>query len=226
MKINLFPTLLITISVFISSCTEKSFPDNFGYIDEYVPHAQIEARYATANNFTGKPVPGYKTERLVLTRQALRELVNAEREFRSLGYNVKIFDAYRPKRAVEHFVAWTKDEGDTIAKAIYYPFVDKQDLISKGYIAEQSSHSRGSTIDLTLVDAETGEELDMGTPWDYFGKESQMDYDGLPKQQHDNRMLLKRVMEKYRFVPLPEEWWHFTLQNEPHPDEYFDFVVK
>jgi D-alanyl-D-alanine dipeptidase len=224
-KTLLFPTL-ISAAFILQSCTDQNIPNNFGYVDKYVPHIIVEARYASANNFTGKVVPGYQSERLVLTRKALEELLNAEREFRSLGYNVKVFDAYRPKRAVNHFVEWTKDPNDTIAKARYYPEVRKSDLIAKGYIAEQSSHSRGSTVDITLVDAETGEELDMGTPWDYFGPESRMDYTGITQEQRENRMLLERVMRKFRFEPIPEEWWHYTLVNEPHTDTYFDFVVK
>ncbi len=219
--LTLFAAVLL-----LQSCTEQNIPNNFGYIDEYVPHIKVEARYASANNFTGQPVPGYESGRLVLTRQALQELVNAEREFRSLGYNVKVFDAYRPQRAVDHFVKWTMNEADTATKRKYYPTVAKRDLIPNGYIAEKSGHSRGSTIDITLVDAVTGEELDMGTPWDYFGPESHGDYKALTEQQLENRMLLQRIMKKYRFNPLPEEWWHYTLEKEPHPDTYFDFVVE
>jgi len=147
-------------------------------------------------------------------------------ELAAFGMSLKVFDAYRPQRAVDHFVRWAQDLNDRKMKLVFYPAVAKEDLFSDGYIAERSGHSRGSTIDLTIVDSETGQELEMGTPWDFFDPLSWPSSLDLPVQARANRNLLNAVMTKHGFRALPEEWWHFTLENEPFPDTYFDFPIQ
>jgi D-alanyl-D-alanine dipeptidase len=142
------------------------------------------------------------------------------------GYRLKIFDTYRPARAVKHFVLWGIEDLDLRMKPYFYPDLEKQELFAKGYIASQSSHSRGSTVDLTLLDMATGKEVDMGSPFDMFSEVSHPDYRGITEQQYDNRMILQQVMVRNGFSPIDCEWWHFTLNDEPFPDTYFDFPVS
>ena len=142
------------------------------------------------------------------------------------GYRLKIYDAYRPQRAVSHFMRWAKDAEDARMKPCFYPNLDKSVLFDQGYIAEKSGHSRGSTVDLTLFDMKTGKEVDMGGTFDWFGEESHPDYRGVTEEQLANRMLLREIMLSHGFKPLAEEWWHFTLADEPCPDTYFDFPVR
>ncbi len=139
---------------------------------------------------------------------------------------LKLFDAYRPQQAVNHFVRWAKVLNDTLMKQSYYPDVPKSELFKRGYIASKSGHSRGSTVDLTLIDLDTGNELDMGSPYDFFGVQSHPFYKKITDKQRKNRMLLRRVMLKNGFKPYENEWWHFTLRDEPFPNQYFDFPVK
>ena len=145
------------------------------------------------------------------------------------GLGLKIFDAYRPQRAVDHFVRWAKDIGEVRMKKEFYPNVDKGNLFKEDYIAEKSGHSRGSTVDLTVIglDAKSGEaELDMGTAFDYFGPQSWPESPVVSAGQRAHRMLLQKLMEKHGFKPYPKEWWHFTLSREPYPDTYFDFPIN
>ena len=142
------------------------------------------------------------------------------------GYRLKVFDAYRPSRAVKHFVFWGIEDQDVRMKPYFYPEMEKQELFSRGYVASKSSHSRGSTIDLTLLDMNTGKELDMGSPFDLFSEVSHPDYRGIKQAQYENRMLLQRAMLRSGFEPIDCEWWHFTLGQEPYPDTYFDFPVS
>ena len=161
-----------------------------------------------------------------MTREAATALSNVQSELASFGMSLKVFDAYRPQRAVDHFVRWAQDLDDKKMKGVFYPAVAKEDLFSDGYIAQRSGHSRGSTIDLTIVDLDTGEEIEMGTPWDFFDPSSWPSNLNLPPQARANRNLLNAVMTRHGFRALPEEWWHFTLENEPFADTYFDFPVK
>ena len=216
--------VVAVILLSISQCKSPP-PAGFGYVEEEVPNILVEARYASNQNFTGRPVPGYLSGKLMLTHQALVRLRVVQRDLARRDLGLKIFDAYRPQQAVDYFVQWSADPADTIAKSIYYPHVLKRELIPNGYIAAKSGHTRGSTIDLTLVHIKSGEELDMGTPWDYFGPESHGDFEGITTEQRQNRELLNQVMTKHGFKPLAEEWWHFTLVNEPFPDTYFNFPV-
>ena len=143
-----------------------------------------------------------------------------------MGFRLRVFDAYRPQKAVDHFMRWAKDPADVRMKKYFYPEMDKRDAIPGGYIAEHSGHTRGSTVDLTLFDMASQRDLDMGGTFDFFGERSHPDYAGVSGVQHENRMLLQRLMENHGFRPLETEWWHFTLANEPYPDTYFTFPVR
>ena len=199
---------------------------DFVSLAETLPEAVLEIRYYSGNNFIGERINGYEEPLALLTKEAAYVLKEVSDELLTKGYRLKIYDAYRPARAVAHFMNWAKDPDDTKMKEEYYPELDKRDLIPQGYIAERSSHSRGSTVDLTLVDKTTGEEINMGGSFDYFGEASHPDYPGVTKKQFENRMLLRETMIRHGFRPLAEEWWHFTLENEPYPDIYFDFPVS
>jgi zinc D-Ala-D-Ala dipeptidase len=204
-------------------------PSGFVDVATLVPGLRLELRYLGSDNFVGRPVDGYLAPRCILTRQAAQALAEVQGELKPFGLGIKVFDAYRPQRAVDHFVRWARDSADVATKARYYPRVEKADLFRDGYIAERSGHSRGSTVDLTLValsGADAGAELDMGSGFDWFGVESWPDYAGITSQQRANRLLLHAVMVKHGFRHYPQEWWHFTLKNEPFPDTYFDFPVR
>lgn len=162
----------------------------------------------------------------MLTKEAARALKAVSNEMIVRGYRLKVFDAYRPACAVKHFVLWGIEDQDIRMKPYFYPDLQKQELFEKGYIAKKSSHSRGSTVDLTLLDMSTGGELDMGSPFDLFSVVSHPDYKGITEQQYENRMMLQRVMVRSGFEPIDCEWWHFTLKDEPYPDTYFEFPVS
>ena len=202
-----------------------SLPEGFVYLSDICPEAIEDIRYFTDNNFMGCPVNGYLAPRAILTEQAAKAVKKAAQKAKCNGMRLKIYDCYRPQRAVDHFVRWAEDVQDQKNKALYYPDVNKADVFELGFIAKRSGHSRGSTVDLTLVD-ESGQELDMGGRFDYFGELSHPDYTGVSTEQFQNRMLLREIMVSSGFVPLKEEWWHFTLKNEPFADRYFDFEVK
>ena len=201
-------------------------PDSFLELQELIPSIHLELRYFSEDNFVGQILDGYHTNKVFMTREASTALSNVQDELAAFGMGLKVFDAYRPQRAVDHFVRWAQDLGDTKMKAVFYPSVAKQDLFSSGYIAQRSGHSRGSTIDLTIVDLQSGSELEMGTLWDFFDPSSWSSNLDMPPQSRANRNLLNAVMTRHGFRALPEEWWHFTLENEPFPDTYFDFPVK
>ena len=169
---------------------------------------------------------GYERPVAYLTREAAAALKAASDDCVARGYRLKVYDAYRPQRAVSHFMRWAKDVGDVRMKPYFYPNLDKSVLFDQGYIAEKSGHSRGSTVDLTLFDMKTEKEVDMGGTFDWFGEESHPDYKGVTAAQLANRMLLREIMLAHGFKPLAEEWWHFTLKDEPYPDTYFDFPVR
>ncbi|WP_345973397.1 M15 family metallopeptidase [Sulfurimonas diazotrophicus] len=219
-------SLLFSLLLFCLGAAAEAVPPDFVDLKAAVPSLRIEARYFGSNNFVGRPVDGYEAPRCYLTRPAAAALKQAEAALAPFGLGLKVFDAYRPQRAVDHFVRWAKDLDDTKMKAAYYPRVDKSVLFKAGYIAARSGHSRGSTVDLTLVDRESGQELDMGTGFDFFGPESWPDSMAVTAQQRANRLLLQRIMTRAGFRPLREEWWHFTLESEPYPDRYFDFPVR
>ena len=201
-------------------------PSGFVLLADYVPGIIQEIRYYSTYNFIGDRIDGYEEPVALLTKEAARALKDASYIFNAQGYRLKIFDAYRPACAVRHFVMWGIEDLDLRMKPFFYPDLEKQELFVKGYIAKQSSHSRGSTIDLTLLDMQTGKEVDMGGPFDCFGELSHPDYRGITDEQYENRMFLQRVMARSGFRPYDCEWWHFTLINEPYPDTYFEFPVS
>ena len=203
-----------------------ALPAGFVYLDEAVPAVVTNARYASSDNFVGAPVDGYRVARVVLTAPAATALARVSTALAPFGLGLKVFDGYRPQTAVDHFMRWVADLQDTRTKANYYPRVAKENLFKEGYIAEKSGHSRGSTVDLTLVNLIDGSELPMGTPFDFFGPESWPDYRQLEVTIRANRALLQQVMQRGGFRPLPQEWWHFTLDPEPWPDRYFDFQIE
>ena len=198
----------------------------FVSLAEAVPDAILEIRYYSTYNFVGERIDGYEQPCALLSKEAAKALKAASDDCVRRCYRLKIYDAYRPQRAVAHFVRWAADTADTRMKQHFYPNLDKSVLFAQGYIAERSGHSRGSTVDLTLFDMKTGKEVDMGGTFDWFGGESHPDYQGITKEQFANRMLLREIMLAHGFKPITEEWWHFTLADEPYPNTYFDFPVK
>ena len=201
-------------------------PSGFVLLADHVPHIVQEIRYYSTYNFIGERIDGYEEPCAVLTKEAARALQSVAGELIVQGFRLKVFDAYRPACAVRRFVLWGIEDQDVRMKPYFYPELEKQELFARGYIAKMSSHSRGSTVDLTLLDMQTGKELDMGTPFDLFSEASHPDYRGITEEQYENRMLLRHVMVRNGFEPFPYEWWHFTLKNEPYPETYFEFPVS
>ncbi|MGJ8593370.1 MAG: M15 family metallopeptidase [Aquaticitalea sp.] len=221
-KIILF--VIITLALVPQKKTE--LPKGFVYVDNIIPNLDVELRYFSKKNFVGDTIDGYKANRLILTTESANALKLVQDELRNQNICLKVYDGYRPQRAVDHFVVWARELSDTINKQQYYPKVQKRNLFNEGYIASKSGHSRGSTIDLTLADGNTGEALDMGSPYDFFGEESWVAYQDISDAQKANRQLLQKVMQKHNFRNYANEWWHFTLRWEPFPDTYFDFLVE
>ena len=204
----------------------SSDSSNFVLLSEAVPDAILEIRYYSTYNFVGKRVDGYEQPTALLTKEAASALKKVSEYLMTQGYRLKIFDAYRPQKAVNHFIRWVKDISDTKMKAYFYPELEKSVLFTKGYIAKRSGHSRGSTVDLTLFDMRLGKDVDMGSTFDYFGERSHPDFKNITKEQYANRMILRKAMIRHGFRPLPKEWWHFTLDSEPYPNTYFTFPVS
>ncbi len=202
--------------------------DSSGFVllSEAVPDAILEIRYYSTYNFVGERIDGYEEPLAFLTAEAAEALREVSDDLVSRGYRLKIYDAYRPQAAVAHFMNWALDADDTRMKDYFYPELEKDVLFPLGYINEHSGHSRGSTVDLTLFDMRTEKEVDMGGTFDYFGELSHPDYANVTAEQHANRMLLRDAMTAHGFRPLAEEWWHFTLENEPYPGTYFTFPVN
>lgn len=201
-------------------------PSGFVLLADYVPGIVQEIRYYTTYNFVGDRIDGYEEPCALLTREAARALKAVSGEVNAQGYRLKIFDAYRPACAVRHFVLWGIEDLDLRMKPYFYPDLEKQELFKRGYIAARSSHSRGSAVDLTLLDMETGKEVDMGSPFDLFSELSHPDSRSVTQEQYDNRMLLRRAMLRNGFAPIDCEWWHFALAQEPYPETYFEFPVS
>ena len=201
--------------------------DSSGFVllSDYVPGVVQEIRYFSTYNFVGDKIDGYEEPVALITVEAARALKAVANEMNVQGYRLKIFDAYRPLCAVKHFVLWGIEDTDIRMKPYFYPELQKQELFSKGYVASKSSHSRGSTVDLTLLDMATGKELDMGSPFDLFSEVSHPDCRTITEEQYANRMILRGSMLRNGFEPIDCEWWHFTLKDEPYPDTYFEFPV-
>jgi len=229
---------------------EKEFKRAFVSLQDADPSIIVEARYYSNYNFVGQRIRGYNAPKCIITRQAAEALASVQTELKAFSLSLKVYDCYRPQRAVDDFVEWAKDLSDTRMKKDFYPTVAKRDLFRKGYIAKKSSHSRGSTVDLTIVplplpeqpnyEARNGlvechldyekrfkdKSLDMGTAYDCFHPLSHTLNPEIERIQKINRLLLKLIMEKYGFTNLPEEWWHYTLRGEPFPNRFFDFEIN
>lgn len=200
---------------------------NFALISDVVPDVIQEIRYFSSYNFIGERIAGYEEPVAILSRPAAEALKKVSDDLAGIGFRLKIFDAYRPVRAVDHFVRWAGDENDLRMKPYFYPDVDKANLFDLGYIAYRSGHSRGSTVDLTLLNMKTGREVSMGSPFDYFGKRSRTEFlKHLTEAEIQNRFFLRDTMVRHGFLPYEAEWWHFTLKDEPFPETYFDFPVS
>lgn len=213
------------LSIIWCSCFSQ-LPQGFVYVETIIPDIHVELRYNTTNNFVGEVINGYTANKLILTKAAAFALKKAQDELEQQNLCLKVYDGYRPQRAVNHFMVWARDLTDTINKRIFYPDVDKKELFKEEYIATRSGHSRGSTLDVTIIDGNTGIPLDMGSPFDFFGHESWVNFEGITEKQRTNRHLLQSIMLKHGFRNYPKEWWHFTLRQEPFPDTYFDFVIE
>jgi D-alanyl-D-alanine dipeptidase len=243
-SIGLFACLLVAVAALAQA--RRELID----VTTVVPDIALEIRYFTDHNFVGRPIVGYRAPKCLLTREAAAALARVQQRLRRLDLSLKAYDCYRPQAAVDDFVAWARDPADQTMKAEFYPSVDKQNLFEDGYLAARSGHSRGSTVDVTIVprtraapppfdaaaplrSCESSQELrypddslDMGTGYDCFSPRSHAASPLVGAEQRANRLLLATLMEANGFVQLPEEWWHFTLAEEPYPDTYFDFPVQ
>lgn len=199
--------------------------EDFVDLAQAVPGLRTEIRYATANNLTGHPLAGYRAPKALATRQAAEALGRAFAQCQAMGYGLLVYDAYRPQKAVDDFVRWSLEPETGATKAAFYPGLEKAALFPLGYIARQSGHSRGSTIDLTLTDAQ-GRPVDMGTTFDFMGEASHHGAPGLSEPQQAHRALLRGVMAWAGFAPYENEWWHYRLMGEPFPEAYFDFDIE
>ena len=227
---TLFLVLLMLLGVHVVSAEEALLysddASGFVLLSDAVPDAILEIRYYSTYNFIGDRIDGYVEPIALLTKEAAAALKEVSDDLMQQGYRLKIYDAYRPQMAVSHFMRWALDFEDTRMKEYFYPELEKDVLFPLGYIAEHSGHSRGSTVDLTLFDMTTEKEVDMGGTFDYFGELSHPDYTGITEEQYQNRMILREAMLAHGFKPLEEEWWHFTLEDEPYPNTYFTFPVS
>jgi len=223
---KLFILIFLLLSIASYAQQKNNLPKGFVYLTDFIPHIAVDMKYFTNHNFVGRPIDGYKSNKIILTERATLAIQKIEKELNKEGLGLNVFDAYRPQIAVNHFKRWAKDIKDTLMRQEFYPRVDKRDLFKKGFIASKSGHSRGSTIDLTIIDLKTKKELDMGVAFDFFGEESGHDYTKLSNTQKQNRIKLKKIMEKYGFRAYSKEWWHYTYNDEPFKDKYFDFHIK
>ena len=255
-RIFRYRTIILAILILLTASLPSRAPagqeDGARFVDvqKHIPSIKMDVRYYTAHNFVGERIDGYNTPKCLLTIEAASALKKVQSELQSFSLSLKIYDCYRPQRAVEHFVRWAKDVNDVRTKKEFYPTVDKSRLFTDGYIAQRSGHSRGSTVDLTIVElpAPAGEtyrsgqelfpcflpaakrfgdnSLDMGTGFDCFHDRAHTANKDVGAQQRVNRLLLKSLMEKHGFLNYELEWWHFTLKKEPFPDTYFDFPIE
>ena len=235
MKKNRFQTFITVSSILCLSCfipvscqakTTELDSSGFVVLTDIVPDAMVELRYYTLYNFIGDRIRGYEEPVALVTKETALALREVNNELIPMGYTIKIYDAYRPQMAVDQFVEWTKDLNDTRMKNYFYPEEHKENLLAHGYIASRSSHSRGSTVDMTLYNLRDDCDVDMGGTFDYFGYRSHPDYPYLTEQQKQNRHLLRSVMLKHGFRGIDTEWWHYTLNNEPYPSTYFNFPIQ
>lgn len=229
MKIVLTALAGAAMASSMAFAVDDGVPEGFVDLERFIPGLMVEARYAGTDNFIGSPIDGYDAPKVIVSQEAANALKSVQEQLTSLGYSLKVFDGYRPQRAVDHFMRWIKDKTDRKNKQVYYPSVSKGRLVSDGYIAEKSGHSRGSTVDITVMQVlpdGTRVELDMGSPWDYFGSISSPFSGEVSEDARANRMMLRMQMIAAGFKPYEAEWWHFTLTDEPYPDTYFDFPIE
>ncbi|MFW1677244.1 M15 family metallopeptidase [Pontibacter sp. JAM-7] len=197
----------------------------FVELKSLIPTLVVDLKYSSEDNFIGEPIEGYAANHAWLTPPAAEALLQVQKALLLSGLGLKVFDAYRPQRAVSHFLRWAKSAPVACQAEQYYPGLQPAELFSEGYLMARSSHSRGSTVDLTIVDMASGAELDMGSPFDFFGRRSWIDCADISAQARANRLLLRSMMEQHGFVPFHHEWWHFTLADEPYPETYFDIPI-
>lgn len=202
-----------------------SMEKGFVFLDEILHGVRWDAKYATWDNFTGKPVDGYEVNRIVGTHALALALLEAQKQAAALGYGLLLWDGYRPKRAVDCFLRWSEQPEDNLTKERHYPNIERTEMFAKGYIASQSSHSRGSAIDLTLYHLDTGALVSMGGSFDFMDERSHHAAKGIASMEAQNRRRLRSIMENSGFEPYSFEWWHYVLRNEPYPNSYFDFSV-
>lgn len=226
MKLKIAYISFIVLLIAFGFQKSKDLPEGFVYANEIIPDLNVELRYFSTNNFVGDTIDGYKSNKLIITKATALALKKVQHDLQEQNLCLKVYDGYRPQRAVNHFIRWAKDLNDTINKGQFYPDVEKRYLFREEYIATRSGHSRGSTLDLTIIDGITNEPLDMGSPYDFFGKESWVNHDDLTNIQKANRQLLQSIMLKHNFRNYAKEWWHFTLRLEPFPKTYFDFPIE
>ncbi len=220
--LNLFSGLLFTCY----SMTTLALPPKFVYLTQIDSRIIQDVRYYTSNNFVGHPIAGYKKPIIILTKPTALALRRVENQLNRRGLGLKVYDAYRPQMAVDDFIKFSADTADQKTKADYYPNVNKADFFKLGYVASRSSHTRGSTVDLTIIDLNTKKSLDMGTHFDFMDVLSHPLNHAVTDVQFKNRMLLRKLMLKNGFQPLSTEWWHFTLKKEPYPNTYFNFPIE
>ena len=218
--------LVVSAAMAPAAGAAEPLPPGFVDVTEFVDGIRVDLRYAAADNFVGCPVDGYEGRRLILTRAAAMALRGVQADLKPFGLGLKVYDGYRPQRAVDHFVRWARDRADTKMKARYYPDVPKNELFRRGYIATRSAHSRGSTADLTIVDLQTGNDMDMGTHFDFFSPDSWPESPAVTGAQRANRLLLRTLMTRHGFESYRREWWHFSLKHEPFPETFFNFPVR
>ena len=214
--------VLLTCSQMNAQILKKGF----SYLLEVDESIQQELRYFSSNNFIGKKIDGYKKNTVIISNAAAKALKKVQAELIQMGLSLKVYDAYRPQQSVDHFVRWAKKLNDTLMKQSFYPTVRKSDLFKLGFIASKSGHTRGSSVDLSIVEIKTNKEIDMGSSYDFFGATSYSLYKKLSSRQEKNRMFLRNIMIKNGFNPYDKEWWHYTLVDEPFPNTYFNFDIE
>jgi D-alanyl-D-alanine dipeptidase len=228
--VAIFLIALIVIILVVTLEDEKIPEDmdhsDFVIVNDVIPDVLLELRYFTSFNFVGARIDGYEEPVALLTKEAAEGLKKASERFKERDLIIKIWDSYRPKSAVDHFVRWSKDFNDYKMKDYFFPDLTKKEVFDQGFVATKSGHSRGSTLDMTLVYKKNGTELDFGTGFDFFGNRSNTNSTLVTEEQYSNRIYLKEIMEESGFENLPEEWWHYTLKNEPFPNTYFNFPVN
>ena len=225
-RLTLTTIMLMLAPSVLAQARDSQRPDTFVDAANVSPGLLVEMRYTTPHNFVGVPIEGYDKPICYLTKPAAAALAEVVADLEPRGLTLKVYDCYRPQRAVAHFLRWASKIDDLKMRSEFYPQVDKSTLFRDGYIAALSGHSRGSTMDLTLARRSDGEPLDMGTPFDFFGRRSWPSDRRVSAEAQANRALLVQVMARRGFRPYDKEWWHFTLRHEPYPQTYFDFPVR